>query len=241
MIDLHIHLLPGVDDGPVDLQEAVELCRLAAEQGCEALIATPHQRHPSWLNTDSDHLRQLLARLAETVGDSPRLALGAEIRVDSGLLDELDDLSGSGLLSLADSRYLLLELDRSGLGPSPESLVHELAVIGWSPIIAHPEFVPALSSSLALLRRLASAGGLFQLTATSLLGGFGKRVRRWCLEAVDAGLAHFVASDAHGVSWRPPQMAEAREELRARWGDETARRLMVDNPRAVLEARELTP
>lgn len=240
MIDLHIHVLPGVDDGPSESDQAVEMCRIAAAAGCEVLVATPHQRHPSWWNTDVDRLALLLADLQAAIGDGPRLLLGAEIRIDSHLLSALEGLPDSGILTLAGSRYLLLEADRYGIGPDPLELVYELTLKDWRPILAHPEFVPGLGDDVDRARQLVEAGAMLQVTASSVTGRFGRGPRRTAFRLLDAGLVHFIASDAHGTRFRPPDLGEARALIASRWGDETARRLSSDNPLAVVEDRPLS-
>jgi protein-tyrosine phosphatase len=239
MIDLHTHVLPGVDDGPAQGREAVEMCRLAAAGGCEILVATPHQRHHSWENTDSAHLASLLEELQAEVGNRPTLLLGAEIRIDSRLLEELDTVPESGVLPLAGSRYLLLEADRHLPGPEPLDLVHELTLRGWRPIFAHPEFIPSLHEDLDVAAELVEAGGLMQVTAGSLLGKFGRHPQRVATQLLDAGSVHVVASDAHGTRWRPPDLAEAHAAIADRWGEETAWRLCIGHPRAIIQDRPL--
>ena len=239
MIDLHAHVLPGVDDGAEDFETAVALCRLAAEDGCEALAATPHQRHQSWWNTDAGRLQDLRDRLQRAIGPRPRLLSGGEIRIGPGLLADLDRPDRAGLQPLAGSRYLLLEFARFQPHPAPTELVHELVVAGWRPILAHPEMIAFLSADLELMHRLEAAGALFQLTAMSLTGEFGGRIRRRAREMVRAGLAHFVASDCHSIDRRPPGLSAARRELGRLVGSRSADRLVRDNPLAVLENRPL--
>ena len=239
MIDLHMHLLPGVDDGPDQAREAIEMCRLAAADGCDVLVATPHQRHSSWDNTDAPRLAELLSELQAELGPRPKLLLGAEIRIDSRLIDDLEALPDSGLLPLAGTRYLLLEFDRQLPVPEPVDLVHELSIRGWRPVFAHPEFIPSLSSDLARIAELVAAGALLQVTAGSLLGKFGRRSQRIASRLLDAGQVHVVASDAHGIRWRRPDLAEARDEIASRWGEETAWRLCVGHPRAIIQDRLL--
>jgi protein-tyrosine phosphatase len=239
MIDIHLHVLPGIDDGAEDLSTAVAMCRLAAEDGCEGLVLTPHQRNETWENTDRavlDELRRLVASACE---GRPRLYPGGEIRIDDSLLDELEGLPASGLVPLADSRYLLLEFDRWCDHRDPLGLHHELTVLGWRPIYAHPEHIPFLAEDFDLLRRLAGEGALFQITAMSLLGEFDREAREVCVEMLDAGLVHFVASDAHGTVYRPPGLAAARREIARRWGEETAWALTTGNPAAVVADRPL--
>lgn len=240
MIDLHCHILPGVDDGARSLEESVALCRAAERDGCEALVATPHQRHPLWWNEDLSRLESLRRDLARQLNGTPRIFLGGEVRGDSELLSALDRLSVAPTVStLAGSRYLLLEFDPLGVGPDPEELVHETRVLGLFPIIAHPECTGWLSRDIPLVARLIDAGASIQITGSSLLGDFGRRPQECARELVDRGLVHFVASDCHRVDHRPPQLARAREELSKRWGDAVCHRLLVANPRRVLSDRPL--
>ena len=239
MIDLHCHILPGIDDGAVTVDEAAEMCRLAAADGCEVLVATPHQRHSSWWNTNRHELESLRRQVEAKTGPKPKLLLGAEIRIGSGLLEDLDRLPDSGILPLAGSRYLLLEFDRHGLGPDPEWLVHELRLTEWHPIFAHPELIPDLASDFDLMQNLAAMGALFQVTAMSVLGGFGSRIQDSVDQMIDRKLVHFVASDAHGLDWRPPGLGEARDAIAERWDERLADRLTSDNPRTVIENRSI--
>ncbi|HEX6201368.1 MAG TPA: CpsB/CapC family capsule biosynthesis tyrosine phosphatase [Thermoanaerobaculia bacterium] len=238
MIDIHSHLLPGIDDGADDLATAVAMCRLAAADGCEAIVATPHQRTTHWENADLGRLAALRDEVARAAGGAIEIHLGGEVRVDADFLAELAAGDGThGPAPLAGSRYLLLELDRHHLRIDPEELVHELVVGDWRPIFAHPEFIPALAGDLDRVGELAAAGALFQITAMSLTGDFGRTARQVCHDLLDRGLVHFVASDCHGVGHRPPGLSRARRVLAERWGEETATRLTGDNPRAVIEDR----
>ena len=233
MIDLHCHILPGVDDGPRDLAEAVTMCALAAEDGCTTLVATPHQRHPSWPDLDRRLFRTRFEALLEAIGDRLEIRLGAEIRVDADLLGELEKDDPS-FVSLAGSRYLLLELDRWGTGPEPEDLVHEAAVTGWIPVLAHPELIPALAEDRRRVEGLVEDGALLQVTAAAVTGGLGRAVSRTVSDWIDGGLVHFVASDAHAVEWRPPGLGRARRALSERWGESVAHDLTVGFPERVL-------
>ena len=122
MIDLHCHILPGVDDGAANLADAVAMCRLAAADGCTVMVATPHRRHASFPAATPEALDEALAALVAALGDEPpEVRLGAEVRVDSELLADLEapGRHGGASLALAGSRYLLLELPRSEVGPPP--------------------------------------------------------------------------------------------------------------------------
>lgn len=233
MIDLHCHVLPGVDDGPATLAESVAMCRAAAADGCTALVATPHLRHPSFPEVARPLLERAWQELVAALDGAVEVRLGAEVRVDSGLLAELDGTPAE-VLSLAGSRYLLLELPRLEHPPAPEDLVHELVVAGWRPVLAHPEMIPWLAADLDRLAGLVGDGAMLQVTASALLGDHGRWPRDHAWEMVAAGLVHFVASDAHSTTWRPPGLAAVRSLLTRRLGAETARRLLLDNPARVL-------
>ena len=237
MIDLHCHILPGVDDGAPTLAEAVAMCRMAAEDGCEAMVATPHQRRGEWWNSDREYLAALAGELQEAVGPGFRIYLGGEVHVDSELLAEVE--KGDGILPLAGSRYLLIEFGSAGTPAESVHLIHELAVAGWRPVIAHPEFIPWLAPDPELVALLVGRGAFTQVTAMSLTGDFGRRPQNDAVALLEAGLVHFVASDSHGIRRRPPGLGRAYRTIAGRWGEDAARRLTTDNPRAVVEDRPL--
>lgn len=239
MIDLHCHLLPGVDDGPLDMDEAVLMARMAEADGCEAVVATPHQRHPSWWNGDREELAGLRRELQARLGERPRVLAGAEIRVGGDLMAEIDLLPEGNLLPIAGSSYLLLELPRGEPAIDPLELVHEVTVAGFRPVLAHPEHYPWLVAERALLERLVDRGALLQVTAMSVTGAFGRRAHEACRELLDRNLVHFVASDAHGIDHRVPGLTAARATIAERWGAEVAHALTSGNPAAVIENRPL--
>lgn len=241
MIDLHSHILPGIDDGARSLEIAVAMCRLAAADGCEAIVATPHQRRGGWWNCDAERLAELRLALQHAVGDEIAIHGGGEVHVDSQLLADISRLPESGIQSLAGSRYLLVEFDAAGEAREAIELVHELSVAGWNPVLAHPEMVPWLADDPGLVARLVELGATTQVTAMSLTGDFGRRPEADAHRLLDAGLVHFVASDSHDLYRRPPGLRRAHRILAARWGEEAARRLVADNPRAVLANQPLVP
>ena len=239
MIDLHAHILTGLDDGPDTLEESLAMCRIAAEDGITTVVATPHQRHEWWPNSDRATLEARFEDLRAAAGGVVELALGAEIRVDSELLADVDLLPGGTLLRLAGSRYLLIEFPSVVSGPDPRSLVHELTVGGWRPVLAHPERIPWLAEAPELLAGLLDRGACVQLTAMSVTGDAGPAAMACAWALLDADLVHFLASDAHDTSERPPVLSAAFGAVADRWGEARARRLTEDNARAVLEDRPI--
>lgn len=238
MIDLHCHVLPGIDDGAGDWGESVEMCRMAAADGCDMLVATPHQRK-AWPTEDPERLGALVDELQERIGSEPRVHLGGEIHVDSEILDELEQPGLGGLAPLAGSRALLIEFGHSPPSIGAAGLVHELILSGWTPVLAHPEFIPFLADDLDLLAELVHMGSRSQVTAMSVTGEFGRSVQRSVHAMLDRGLVHFLASDAHSTTWRPPGLSGARGIVADRWGRAVADRLTVDNPLALIEGQNV--
>lgn len=234
MVDIHCHLLPGIDDGAASLEDAAAMCAQLVADGCRAVVATPHQRHDLWPNHDLDGLEALRRAVAELAPPGLEIALGAEIRVDSEL--PLDLERRLGIQSLAGSKHLLIEFDRREPLPPPGAagLVHELVVMGWRPIVAHPELIAWLAEDLGTLAELVAAGARLQVTAMSVTGEFGRWAQERCRTLLNAGLVHFVASDAHSPRQRAPGLSRARRVLAERHGEEVAELLTATNPAAVL-------
>lgn len=237
MIDLHAHLLPGVDDGAQTWADTAEMARIAREDGVDTIVITPHLRHELWPENTRESLEKLFTIIPEHVSETPSLALGAEIRVDSELLEEIDRFPHPQVLPLAGSRHLLLEFPSLPIGPDAREIVHELVVGGWFPVLAHPERIPWLAEDPDLLADLVERGALFQVTAMSVTGDFGTRPHACCAFLLDEGFVHFVASDAHNAITRPPRLSGAFRTIAEGWGEETARKLMQENPAAVLAGR----
>jgi protein-tyrosine phosphatase len=229
LIDLHCHLLPGIDDGPDDMDEAIALARAAAAAGTQTLVATPHIDH--WWNVEP-------ATLAERA-DEVRAALagaGVEMRVEVGgeiALTRLVELADEELeaLRLGSGRHLLLEAPLSPGAGDFDPLVLAIHERGWPVLLAHPERCPAFLRRPERLEPLLEAGVLVQVTAGSLAGQFGGEIAKVTLRWIEAGWVHVVASDAHDAYRRPPGLAEPlqRAEL-----DGLAPWLTDAVPRAIL-------
>lgn len=237
MIDIHHHCLPGVDDGPRELSHAADLCAAAAEEGFEAIVATPHVLRGRWPAFSRRELESRLAELQDRVGPTPRLLLGSEYFFGHDMADVLRD--GTAVLPLAGGRYVLLELPANSVPPMFNQPLYRAQLEGWMPILAHPERNTVFQAHPEMLAELIGHGLRVQITATSLTGAFGPQARLAAETFLRRDLVHFVATDAHNLDKRPPRMNEALAALGAIAGQSRVDALTCENPRAVLENRPL--
>jgi protein-tyrosine phosphatase len=246
MIDLHCHILPdftadlahsiGEDiDEQVALEKAVNACRLAAQQGITRIVATPHI-YPDNLE-DIPRIGDSVSRLQQhLLQEAVKIEVfpGAEVAFSEDLPDGLGQTAN---LSIAGSKYLLVEPPVFCLPLVAKNTFHALARQGIRPILAHPERVMEFQDDSARIEELVEAGTLVQITAAHLVGWGGRKLRRCCERMLKAGFVHFVASDMHYGDRRLLAMVPAWQRLVRLWGEETAARLMNDNPLAVLEGK----
>jgi protein-tyrosine phosphatase len=237
MIDIHHHCLPDVDDGPHGYDEAAEMLAMAAEEGIEAIVATPHVLRGRWPARSPQELEEVAATLREKTGDRPRLVLGSEYFFGHDMADVLE--AGNAIVPLAGSRYVLLELAANSVPPMFEQPLYRAQLAGWIPVIAHPERNLVFQSKPEMLAALIHHGARTQITAGSLLGAFGRDARAASETFLRRGLVHFVATDAHNTDKRPPRVKDALEALRSIAGDATTEALARRNPAAVLDNRPL--
>jgi protein-tyrosine phosphatase len=237
VIEIHFHCLPRVDDGPASWNEAVALCRAAAEEGTTRIVATPHVLRGTWANTNPVVRDRLVQALNERLGGSPRVLPGCEYYFSEDVISLARKGPVSPLTGLARGTYLLIEFGPGHVPSSIVSVFHELKVLGVRPVVAHPERHLVFARQPERLAELVTKGALGQITAGSLLGDFGKSAQKACEDFFRLGLVHAIASDAHSMSQRPPRMAPARERVRKKWGAEAERGLFVENPEAILASQ----
>jgi protein-tyrosine phosphatase len=236
VIDIHHHCLPEVDDGPRQWDEAVAMCRMAADEGIETIIATPHVLRGRWRTVPRAELESRLTTLAEKTGGVPRLLLGSEYFFAH---DAAEVLRAGTVVPLAGSRYVLLELPANSVPPNLEQPFYSMQLDGWVPIIAHPERNIVFQANPEMLVSLIEHGARLQITAGSLTGEFGSGARRAAESLVKRRMVHFMATDAHNVSKRPPRVRRAIEALEELAGVEVARALTEGNPRSVTQNQAL--
>lgn len=234
MIDLHCHVLPGIDDGPQTPEQALALARAAAAGGIETLVATPHVNR-RYAN-DSASIASGVGRLREALARehvSLALAAGAEVALSRALELDSEELAS---VCLGGGRWLLLEPPFKPAVPALAPTVAELQRRGHGIVLAHPERCPAFYRDVGLLESLIRGGVVTSITASSLTGAFGGAARSFALALADAGLIHNVASDAHDASDRPPVIAPHLQ--RAGLGGLSGW-LTEDVPRAILAGEEI--
>ncbi|WP_146032884.1 tyrosine-protein phosphatase [Geothermobacter hydrogeniphilus] len=232
MIDLHCHILPGVDDGPSDLEGALAMARVAAADGIHRLAATPHVPYSGL------ERQQIVERVAvfqdeiDRAGIDLRLYVGADAATSVGV-------AALAAHPLHDGPYQLIEFPHTHLPADAGELVFELLNCGRVPIITHPERNPSVLRSPDLIGELVAAGALVQITAESLTGGFGPESRACGRHLLRNGWVHLLASDGHSADWRPPVLSKGLKAAGRVIGKAAALKLVVDNPAKILAGEGL--
>jgi protein-tyrosine phosphatase len=240
MIDIHFHCLPGIDDGPKDWDEAVALCRLAGSEGTTLIVATPHVLRDGWVNDNPRAISRMVTELNRRVGGAPKIVNGCEFYYTASLLEMWESPGHGPVITLNRGSHLLVEFPTTTLPTSAEAVFHELVISGITPVIAHPERHAVLTAKPEKLARLVDIGAKCQVTAGSMTGDFGGRVRAAAELLIENGLVHAVASDAHSISRRPPRLALARKAVERKWGDVVAAAMFDREPAAIVaSARSL--
>ena len=240
MIDLHTHILPGLDDGARDLEEAVAMARMAARDGIKTAVATPHFFRDGQELLDAGKISRKRAELQSAI-DRERIPLkiltGAEVHVSHDLLSKV--MRYRKHLMLNNSSYLFIEFPMDHIFRGVKNLVFELMTEGIYPIITHPERNTVFQRNPGLLFELAEMGVLLQMNSGSLTGAYGSLVRKTSLEFLRLRMVHFLASDCHSTTGLVPHLSGAVRSIKENQGENTARALVLDNPQAVLDNRDV--
>ncbi len=198
MIDTHIHILPGVDDGSETMEETIALARVLVQEGVRAAIATPHynDEYPRYPAAEIQARVYEVQQVLERRGIPLRLFPGHEVLIKPGLVE---DIQSGRVATLNGSRYLLLELWPTSWLPETERVIFELRAAGIVPVLAHVERYQAIQRDPQKLASLLSQGVLAQITAGSLVGMQGRTAQRSAETLLKKGLIHCIGSDAHGL------------------------------------------
>lgn len=233
-IDIHTHILPGVDDGAEDWEEAVALLKLSYGQGVRHIIATPHFT----CSQDIGLLQQLSIYLdgeAKTIADDYGVSLGQEIMYFESLTEYLNQ---GKALTLAGSRYVLVEFQQSDSFSRIKRAVRQLIQASYFPVVAHVERYQCLFEG-DNVQELADYGAYLQVNARSLNGGWTDKKARWCKKNLKNGLIHFIATDMHNTSGRAPDIGAAESWMKRCMGVNAATQITRVNPGFILQDRML--
>lgn len=236
MIDLHCHILPGVDDGSSSLEESLEMARTMASEGVRIVACTPHIM-PGVFNNDGWAIREQVAWLQQALdeaGVAIHLVVGADVQIAPDLVG---GLRSGALLSLHDTRFVLIELPHHVLPPRLDDTLFGLMTAGYVPVLTHPERLSWIDRRYDLMKRLFDSGVWMQITAGALLGDFGKKPQYWAERMLAEGMCHIMATDAHDVKRRPPKLRAGFEKAAMLVGEDEAINLVLRRPYRILENR----
>ncbi|RIL39690.1 tyrosine-protein phosphatase [Staphylococcus equorum] len=238
MIDIHNHILVDVDDGPKNIEESIDLINQAHSEGVTDIVATPHHLHPRYDN----NIQAVKEKLEELRNNEVikqfgiNLYPGQEIRVTDQIID---DIHNGKIEGINNSKYLLVEFPSNEVPHYSHKLFYELQTMGYVPIIAHPERNKVIAENLDILFDLVNGGALSQITSSSLLGDFGRKVKKISLQMIDNNLTHFVASDAHNSDVRPFVMDNLCNERNLKTYYEDLERF-IENGKAVIKDERIS-
>jgi protein-tyrosine phosphatase len=239
MIDLHNHMLPGLDDGALNWEQSLAMGRMAVEDGIQEIVCTPH-----WVNGYFENRRETIVRRVETLQEKLNAAKiplkvypGAELHLD---FDISDKIKSGELITLNDmGRFALIELPVDIVPRNMKHFFWNLQTSDITPIISHPERNNALRRHPSRLFRWVQRGALTQLTAASLLGRFGTEVRKFAVSLLEHRMVHVIGTDAHGTEDRIPQLSEGYREAEKIVGRETAHQMVFENPQRILRGESI--
>lgn len=235
MIDIHSHVLFGLDDGARTLEDSLAMVRMAAAHGTTDLVATPHAN--LMFKFDPGQIAERIATLREAADGALRLYTGCDFHLS---FDNIQDaIAHPRKYTIHQQRYLLVEFSELLVFSNTGDIFARLRDAGMTPIVTHPERNGLLRQRIENIARWVDQGARVQLTAQSLTGGFGKRAQEFSRELLERGLVHVVASDGHDCERRPPVMDEARAWIRDKYSEALAEMLCVANPGAALGAGDM--
>lgn len=237
MIDIHHHLLFGLDDGAENLETSEAMARMAVGDGITHIVCTPHAN--AHFRFDPAVNRERLEQLQAHLDGRLTLGLGCDFHLS---FENIEDAKKNPTkYTINGKRYLLVEFADLSIPPQMMQVFYEFQLAGMQPIITHPERNLTIQKSPQRLDEWLKAGCLAQVTASSLTGRFGRSAMSFAQRLLDENKIHFLATDAHNLESRPPRMREAYEFVARRCGSEMAERLCVANPRAAFYGEELGP
>ena len=237
-IDIHSHILPGVDDGAKDEKQSLEMLKLAAADGITDIIATPHfhYRRGHAARTQIREAAQKCQQMIEEAGLKIKIHTGNELYYTHELLETV---KAGEALTLAGSDYVLLEFSPEAERRRIHNAVYQFLSEGYYPVIAHMERYQAFQKHIDFAMEISDMGACYQINAGSILGAAGWSTKRFAKTMLKGGMIHFVATDAHDTVVRPPQFGKAVSWMEKRLGEEEALQYVSGNPQMILENKAI--
>lgn len=238
IIDIHCHILPGIDDGAADFTESLEMAKAAAKEGIKKIIATPHHRNGSYDNYKDEiiHRTKELNDYLQSEQVKVEILPGQETRIYGEMVE---DYEKGEILTLAEvSTYVFVEFPSGNVPRYTEQLLFDLQMKGVTPVIVHPERNAELIQQPDKLYQFVKNGAATQVTAASVVGYFGKKIQKFTEDLIQANLTHFIASDAHNTTTRAFKMEEALEVINAKFGSDILFMLM-DNSELIVDGKDI--
>jgi protein-tyrosine phosphatase len=235
MVDLHCHILPGIDDGARAMEDSLAMAEAAIAGGITHVVATPHAS--ASFPFEYRRVATLRLELQQKLAGRLQLASGCDFHISPENLAALKADPRPFCINQGD--YLLIEFNDFAIPASMDQTLHQLQLAGLRPVITHPERNGVVRTHPERLEKWVATGCFVQVTASSFTGGFGARARACAKAWLDEGLVHFIASDAHNTTSRPVNLRTAFEFVRDRFDDAIAQALFVENPLAAWDARAL--
>ena len=230
MIDIHSHILPGLDDGSKSMEETVELLKIAQDSGTKIIVASPHS--DSEYTYDHEKVDALIAEAQALAGDGIKIVRGCDFHLMFANVNAA--MEHPRRYTINNGPYILMELSDMMIFPNTSDIWRQLENYGIRIILTHPERNQILQTKFEQIEKWVGEGFYMQVTAMSLLGMFGKKAHKIATRMLDNGLAHFVASDGHDPIGRPPRLDVAFEWVKDRYNSDLAELLFIDNPRAAV-------
>ncbi|MBT2756705.1 tyrosine protein phosphatase [Mesobacillus foraminis] len=237
MIDIHCHILPGLDDGAQHIDNSIDMVKLAKKEGINTIIATPHHKNGRYENTKHVIIRKVDELNERLQKENIKLTIlpGQEPAINGELLE---DYQKGEVLSLNNTQYQFIELPSNHVPRYTTQLLFDLQLRGLTPIIVHPERNQEIQERPELLYNMIEKGALAQLTAGAVCGKFGKRVKNLSFDLIEANLVHFIASDAHNIYKRSFNMGQAFDVIGSKYGIDMLS-LFQENAELVIEGKNV--
>ena len=236
MIDIHSHILPEIDDGAKHITESIAMAKLVVSEGIHTIIATPHHKNGIFENTKKNILEKVM-RLNEALKEEAidlKVLPGQETRIYGEILA---DYQKGEILTLNDAgRYLFIELPIDSVPAYTESLLYDIQMKGLIPVIVHPERNQEFLDSPNRLYKLVKNGAMTQITAKSLVGGYGKKIKKYAQQLIELNLTHYIASDVHNTKNRSFHMVQAYDEIESKFGVDMVY-LFMDNAELLVQGK----